>query len=166
LRNILGIIDKVSIWTGKVVAYMLLPLIVVIVGGVMWRYMVKQPLDWAQEVSQFIFGGIGILIGASLIQSDAHIRVDILYDRLPERGKAIITIVNDLLVLFFLVILLWQGADCALYSIRMLEHSWSTWGPVIYPIKTLIPIAAFLMLVQELAKLIRDFYFALRGREI
>lgn len=166
LRNTLCIIDKVSIWTGKVVAYMLLPLIVVIVGGVIWRYVVQQPLEWTQELSQFIFGGIGILIGATLIQSDAHIKVDIFYDRLTERGKAIINTVNDLFVIIFLVILTWQGADSAWYSIRLLEHSWSTWGPPIYPIKSLIPVAAFLMLVQELAKFIRDFHFALRGSKL
>jgi TRAP-type mannitol/chloroaromatic compound transport system permease small subunit len=166
LRYALGIIDKVSIWTAKVVAFMILPLIAVIVIGVIWRYALHQPLEWTQELAQFIFGGIGVLIGASLIQGDAHIKVETIQDRLPEKGKAILITVGDLVVLFFLVILLWQGADSALYSIRMLEHSWSTWGPVIYPIKTVIPIAAFLMLIQQVAKFVRDLYFTVHGRKL
>lgn len=145
---------------------MLLPLIAVLVIGVIWRYALQQPLDWTQETGQFIFGGIGVLVGASLMQENAHIKVDILYDRLPEKGKAIMSTVSDLVVLFFLVILLWRGADSALYSIRALEHSWSTWGPVIYPIKTVIPIAAFLMLIQGLAKFIRDLYLTIHGRKL
>ena len=102
LARALGVIDRVSLWSGKLLAYVLLPLIVVLVYGVARRYIFNDPVIWAHELSLFMFGGIGVLAGALLIQMDAHIKVDIIYSRLSPRGRAAIDTITTLLLLYFL----------------------------------------------------------------
>jgi len=166
LGCVLGFADRVSLWSGKVMAYGLFPLIAVLVYGVIRRYVFNSPVIWTHELSLFMFGGIGVLVGAALLQMGAHIKVDIVYNRLSLRGRVVVDAISDLLLLYFIVILLWQGAEFALYSIAITEHTGSVWGPVVYPFKTVIPIAAFLILLQGLAKFIRDLIFAIRGKAL
>jgi len=166
LARAIGLIDGISLWSGRLLAYVLLPLIVVLVYGVIRRYAFNSPVMWVHELSLFMFGGIGVLIGALLLQMGAHIKVDIIYNRLSSRGKAIIDTITTLLLLYFLVVLAWQGAKFALYSIAMTEHTSSVWGPVVYPFKTTIPIAALLMLLQGFAKFVRHLVFAVSGKAL
>jgi TRAP-type mannitol/chloroaromatic compound transport system permease small subunit len=41
----------------------------------------------------------------------------------------------------------------------------SAWAPPVYPVKFAIPVAAFLLLLQGLAKYIRDLHLAFTGKE-
>ena len=166
LGRVLGFVDRVSLWSGKVLAYVLFPLIGVLVYGVIRRYVFNSPVIWTHELSLFMFGGIGVLVGAALLQRGAHIKVDIAYNRLSLRGRAVVDAITGLLLLYFIIVLLWQGAEFALYSIAITEHTSSVWGPVVYPFKTVIPIAAFLILLQGLAKFTRDLIFAIRGKAL
>ncbi|GAH80376.1 unnamed protein product [marine sediment metagenome] len=45
----------------------------------------------------------------------------------------------------------------------LLERSTSVWHPPLYPLKLTMPIAAFLILLQGLAKFIRDLNAAIMG---
>jgi TRAP-type mannitol/chloroaromatic compound transport system permease small subunit len=166
LGRVLGFVDRVSFWSGKAMAYVLFPLIAVLVYGVVRRYVFNSPVIWTHELSLFMFGGIGVLVGAALLQMGAHIKVDIVYNRLSLKGRAVVDAISDLLLLYCIIVLLWQGVDFALYSIAITEHTSSVWGPVVYPFKTLIPIAAFIILLQGLAKFIRDLIFAIRGKAL
>ena len=51
-------------------------------------------------------------------------------------------------------------------SLAGLEHSHSAWDPPIYPVKLMIPLGAMLLLIQGMAKLIRDITAAVTGKEI
>ena len=166
LARVLGIIDGISLWSAKIMAYVLFPLIAVLVYGVIKRYVFNNPVIWVHELSLFMFGGIGVLVGAAILQMNAHVKVDILYNRFSLRGRAVVDTITTLLVLFFIILLMWQGMEFALYSIAMTEHTSSVWGPVVYPFKTVIPIAAFLMLLQGFAKFVRSLLFAIRGKAL
>ena len=52
--------------------------------------------------------------------------------------------------------LLIYGGSLAWDSLARFEHSQSAWNPPLYPAKLMIPLAALLLLMQGLAKLIRD----------
>ena len=50
-------------------------------------------------------------------------------------------------------------------SLMQLERSNSQWGPQIYPIKMVIPVATFFLLLQGLATFIRDLITATTGKK-
>ena len=70
--------------------------------------------------------------------------------------------------LFFLFvgILLWKGIPGAIRAVVLGEHSQSIWGAPEWPVKVAIPLGAFLILLQGIAKLIRDFHLAVTGRNL
>ena len=52
--------------------------------------------------------------------------------------------------------LLWQGWSLALDSVERMETSHSVWNPPIWPVKLCIPLAALLLLLQGIVRLIAD----------
>jgi TRAP-type mannitol/chloroaromatic compound transport system permease small subunit len=48
------------------------------------------------------------------------------------------------------------GGSLAWESVSIWEHSNSAWGVALYPFKMMIPLGALFLLLQGLAKLIRD----------
>lgn len=163
---LINLIDKISFWSGRGVRYLFYPLIAVVFYAVATRYILHKPIIWGYETSLFIFGTIALLAGAYVLQQGGHVRVDIIYNRLSPRGKAIIDTITAMIFFYFIIGMLWQGGMSALRSIAMLEHTGSVWSPPMYPIKTVIPISAFLLLLQGLSKFMRDVYFAIRGRPL
>ena len=61
--------------------------------------------------------------------------------------------------------LLVNGGSLAWDSLSRFEHSQSAWNPPLYPVKLMIPLAAVLLVIQGVAKLIRDFLI-LFGKDI
>lgn len=163
LERLLYVIDSISEWSGKIASWLIFPMILVLVFETVLRYGFESPTIWAHETSQMLFGAFFLLMGACVLRYREHVNLDIVYDRFSPRIRAIVDLVTA--VLFFLVcgFLLWKGGEFAWTSLMRLERSTSPWRPPIYPLKLIIPIAAFLILLQGLAKFIRDLNIA-RGR--
>jgi TRAP-type mannitol/chloroaromatic compound transport system permease small subunit len=62
--------------------------------------------------------------------------------------------------------LVWVGAEFFYRSALIREVTTSDWAPPIYPVKLFIPLGAFLITLQGLAKFIRDFNIATKGEEL
>ena len=60
------------------------------------------------------------------------------------------------LFLLFVGVLLWQGYDIASEAIADMERSNSTWKAPLWPTKSLIPVAAILLLLQGFVRLWAD----------
>ena len=166
LVPLLNIIDNVSEWTGRAVS-LLIPLIVIAMSyEVVARYAFNAPTIWSYEISYFLAGTAMIIGGAYALRHAAHVNVDIFYARFFSRGKAIMDVVSSVLFFAFIGVLVWKGAGFALKSLRFLEHSDSLWSPPLYPFKVALFIGACLMLLQGLAKFIRDLTTAVTGRKV
>jgi TRAP-type mannitol/chloroaromatic compound transport system permease small subunit len=104
-----------------------------------------------------MYGALFMMAGAYTLSRNGHVRGDVLYRMMPARVQASID-----LVLFILFLAPGFGA-LFYYGIPYAEISWqigevsiySPTGAPVYPHKTLIPIAAFLMLVQCFAEIVR-----------
>jgi len=70
------------------------------------------------------------------------------------------------LFFLFLGILLREGSLGALDSWQLKETTISAARAILWPVKTVVPIAAALLLLQGLAKLGRDLFYAVTGREL
>jgi len=129
------------------------------------RYVFDAPTIWAQETSTFLYGAFFMLGGAYVFLIDGHVRVDIFYTRFSRRGKAIVDLITFPIFLFlFLGILVWEGGKMAIWSWSIWEHTQSPWSPPIYPLKTVIPVASLLLLLQGIARYVRDLLFLVKER--
>jgi len=161
----LGLIDNLSEWSGRIVAPMIAVVMGIVVCEVVLRYFFSAPTYWAHEGSAMLFGAYFILGGGYVLRHRAHVKMDILYDRLPLRTRAIVDVATSLIFFAFCGVMLWYGGEMALRSLRIREYTQSFWAPPIYPIKLTIPVGAFLILLQGSAKFIRDLITATTGRE-
>jgi len=132
---------------------------------VLMRYAFNAPTIWSHEFNTMVFGGYYILGGAFALYYGAHVNMDLLHRRLPLRTRAIIDLFTSILFFIFCIILLWRGFVLAVESVQYLEYSQSMWRPPIYFVKCTVPVAAFLILLQGLAKFVRDLTIAITGEE-
>ncbi len=157
LDKLFKFVDRLSEWTGKVTSYLVLLLTGAISYEVICRYVFNAPTLWAQEVSTYLYGSFFMLGGAYVMLKDNHVRVDIFYSRISYRAKALVDIITFPIFFFLFVgILVWEGSKMAIWSWSIWEHTQSPWSPPIYPLKTVIPVASLLLLLQGVKKFIQS----------
>jgi len=131
----------------------LLVLITVLVFASAIARTLHHPINWAQDVSLLAFGWL-TFIGADLvIKKGGLIRIDMIANKLPQAVQKILAIINDVLMLLFLLILV-------IYGGILVSQSWlRTFNtlPISYAWCTLaVPVGAFFMLFSIVAKSIED----------
>lgn len=166
LERILRVVDIICEWTGKLSSSLVIFLILVIVYEVISRYGFNAPTIWAWEVSRMLGGSLFVLGFAWILIMKGHIRVDLLYKRLSPRGQAILDVVFTLLLVFPL----W--AVVLPHMIEWTRESWairevssdSAWRVMIYPFRTVAPVAIALLVLALIATFIRDLRTIARGK--
>jgi TRAP-type mannitol/chloroaromatic compound transport system permease small subunit len=153
-------IDRLSTWSGKAVAWLCLILVLELVYDTIARYGFNAPTEWSYDISYMLYGTMFMIGAAYTLLLDEHVRIGVLYDRVSARSKAIINIVGYLIFFF-------PGTDYALKSWKIMEHSGvSMWSPPIYPFKTVIPVATFLLLLQGIVEFVRSLISFTKGEKL
>ena len=166
LRFAVRRIDGFSEIIAKAIRWLVLIIMSITVYDVVMRYFLNAPTVWAYELAGLLLGPFWLLGGAYVLLHEGHVRLDILYRRLAPRRQAIMDLVTYTLFFFYCSLILIHGWDYFCFSFIRLEHSLTMWGPPIWPFKLAIPIAAALILLQGIAKYIRDLYIAITGRPL
>lgn len=154
--KLLHIIDSISEWTGKTVSFGIFLLALIVGYEVAARYLFKSPTLWVHEVSVMFFGTFIIIGGAYTALTGMHVNMDLVHNALSPRIRALVDVLTFFIALPFLGVLLWVGGKSAWKSVMVLEHASTQWGPPIYPFRIMLPLGALLLLLQLVAKLIRD----------
>ena len=149
-------IEWINARVGEFVAYWAVIAVFVYYYEVLARYVFNSPTNWVHESMFLMFGMQYLLSGAYAYREDQHVRVDVVYSKLSTRGKAICDIVTSVFFFIFIGTMLWTGARFALDAIHADEHSFTEWGVQYWPIKLAIPVGAALILLQGIAKLVKD----------
>jgi len=183
LRGYIRIIDGLNYAIGRVVMYG----IVVMVGILLWSSISKTfflPSLWTLEVAQFAMVAYYILGGPYAMQMGANVRMDLFYAEWTLRQKAWVDAFTVMLLLFYLGVLLYGALGSTAYSlgywgdepvsyfaglvtgseeVGRLERSPTAWRPFLWPIKAIMCIGIFLMLLQTVSELFKDI-LRLRGQ--
>jgi TRAP-type mannitol/chloroaromatic compound transport system permease small subunit len=166
LKQFVHVVDAINEKVGRIIAYALVPLTIVVAYEVLMRKVFNAPTVWAFEVTVYLYGLHYMMSMGTVMKYDKHIRIDIITLQLPERIQLYLRLITFWLVFLpFVGAMLWAGTEYAAKSWMQLEHSWSAWKPPLYPYKTVIPVALALLLVQGIANFIRECYL-LKGEKI
>ena len=142
-------------------------LLFVLSGVLLWSIIAKgfgHPPLWTQEMAQFTMVAYFVLGGAYSLQLGANVRMDLLYGRWSPRRRAAVDAVTVFAMIFFLGVILYGGIESTIYAFEIGERSRSVWRPYLAPVKIVVCIGVFLMILQSVAFLIRDIAY-LRGEE-
>lgn len=168
MRKLLNIIDSTNTWIGEKLKYVCLFLIAVVCAEVMMRYVFNSPTSQLPVIQTWTGTAFYALAFGYVHKLKGHVRVDVLYSKFTDRGKAITDIV--LWFLFFLPAigyLTYVAFNWAVYAWRTNEMSMMMyWYPPLAPIRTILFIGMALFFLQGVATLIRDIYFVARSEQL
>ena len=129
------------------------------------RNVINMPVHWAIELTQFTLAAYYFMGGAITLKNNDHVRMDLFYANLTERGRARLDLLTVGCLIFYLSIMLLGAISSLQYAIETGERRFSIWNPSVIPIKTLMVACLVLMLMQAVS-LVFKHIATLRGEAI
>jgi TRAP-type mannitol/chloroaromatic compound transport system permease small subunit len=159
-------IDRLTTGIGRAVAWLVLAVVLLQFALVVARYLFGLGSIWATETVIYAHAALFMLAAAWTLRAGGHVRVDVFYAEATPRTRAKIDLAGSgLLLLPFSAVLIWLSVPYAARSWAILERSQETSGlPLVYLLKTLIPLFALLMALQGVAQAIRAIQALARPR--
>ncbi|MGA2568080.1 MAG: TRAP transporter small permease subunit [Pseudolabrys sp.] len=150
-------IDRLTTAVGRAVAWLALAIVLLQFTLVVARYLFGLGSIWLTETVIYAHATLFMLAAAWTLRAGGHVRVDVFYAEASPRTKAIIDLAGSLLLLLpFAAVLIWLSVPYAARSWAILERSQESSGlPLVYALKTLIPLFAVMMALQGIAQAIR-----------
>lgn len=166
LLRIVRAIDAFSEWSGKAVAWLIVPLTGALFYEVIARYVFHAPTIWAFDVSYMLYGTIFMLGAHYALLRGAHIRTDMLWEKFSDRKKGTIDAIAYLGFFFPAMIMIFLSSIDEAYASWVIgERSEQTaWRPILYPFKAVVPLTALLLFVQGISEFLKSLYAARTGR--
>jgi TRAP-type mannitol/chloroaromatic compound transport system permease small subunit len=150
-------IDRLTAIIGRAAAWLALAVVLLQFALVVARYLFGLGSIWLSEAVIYAHATLFMGAAAWTLAAGGHVRVDIFYAEAGPRAKAIIDLIGALaLLLPFALSLLALSLPYTARSWAILERSQEASGlPLVFLLKTLIPIFALLMALQGVAQAIR-----------
>ena len=144
-------IDKFTEVTSYLFVLVIIPLILANVVEVFARYVLRAPTIWALDVTTMSYATLFMLGAALALLKGAHVRTDMLWERFSDRTKGMIDSLAALL--------LFLPTMAVLFFISIDERSSSgAWTPVIWPLRGVIPLTAFMLFLQGVSELLKSLW--------
>ena len=179
------VVDAVNYRIGRVMMWSLFGMMAIL----LWSSISKTfflPSLWTLEMAQFAMVTYYIMGGPYSIQLGSNVRMDLFYHAWDDRRKAWFDATTVLFLILYLSVLFYGGLGSTAYSlgywgdtpftyfaglatgaeeIGRLERSSTAWRPYAWPIKSIMTLGFFLMLLQAVSELFKDLA-RLKGQEI
>jgi TRAP-type mannitol/chloroaromatic compound transport system permease small subunit len=149
-------VDATNRVLGNIVMYLALVMLGVLLLGSVTRYVFNVPLVWIIEMAQFLMAAYYILGGGYAMQLDAHVRMDVWYERWKPRTRAFVDSITVFCLVFYLGIMIYGGFSSSAYSLKYNQTNYSAWAPPMAPIKIIMTVGLVLMLLQAFSILFKD----------
>lgn len=167
LKTFLQGLESFSEWSGRIFIWLIIPLTILVVFEVISRRFFNVPHIWAPEVTDYIYGPHFMLVAAYTLLYRGHVCIEVIYERFSPKVRALMDCFTYLVFFFpFCIIVFTQGILFAYTSWSIHETSESAALIVVPLVKTVIPVAFLLILIQGLSNFIRRVIFVLKGKEI
>lgn len=150
-------IDRLNVAIGRAVAWLVLAVVLLQFALVVARYLFGLGSIWLTETVIYAHATLFMLAAAWTLHAGGHVRVDVFYADASAHTRARVDLIGALLLLLpFMLVVLWLSVPYAARSWAILEHSQEASGlPLVFVLKTLIPLFALLMALQGIAQAIR-----------
>ena len=158
MRNLANSLERMTAAIGRAAAWLVIIVVVLEFALVVARYLFSLGSIWASETVIYAHAAMFLLAAAWTLQANGHVRVDIFYADAKPRTKAMVDLLGAAIFLLpFAVALLWLSTPYAARSWAIFERSQEASGlPLVFVLKTLIPVFALLMGLQGVVQIIRS----------
>lgn len=157
LLKVIRALEFPCIFAAKLGAWLIIPMTLSLVYEVVLRYIFDNPTIWAYDTTYMMAGTLFMLGAAYALRNGSHVRADFLFSALRPRWQALIDVVLYAVVYFPAIWLFFSA------SLTFTMQSWqqsetypsSPWMPIIYPLKTVMPLTLFLLLLQGVSEFLK-----------
>lgn len=166
ISRLVRLIEAFNRAIGELAAWLVLVTVAVCATVAALRYGLGIGRIWLQELYVVAFGAGFMLMAPRAYAEDAHIRIDVLGRRWGARARAGLELLGSALFLIpWLAVIAWASWPFVRLSWLVREPSPQAGGlPGYYLVKSIVPLFAFLMLLQALAVIGRSI-LTLAGRD-
>ena len=159
-------IDKFSLFIGKIVCWITVPLFLCMAYEVIARKFFLAPTYWAYDMSRFFYGAMFMLGAGYALSRGVHIRADFLYRNFKVKIQGM---VDFWLYLFFyfpgLSFFLYMTTGFVIESIQRGEKGMDTaWMPYMWPIKSCLWFGIVFLIIQGVSELLKSHYAMTKGK--
>jgi TRAP-type mannitol/chloroaromatic compound transport system permease small subunit len=156
LIQISKVIDSVNDRLGSLANWMVLAACLISAGNAMSRYAFDLSSNAWLEIQWYLFAGIVMLGASHTLRMNEHVRVDIVYTHLSERGKEWLDLIGTALFLVpSMLVIAWESLPFFLASFHVQEISGNAGGLLRWPVKILVPIGFTLVALQGISEIIK-----------
>jgi TRAP-type mannitol/chloroaromatic compound transport system permease small subunit len=150
------LIDALTERVGRVVIWLVLVATLISAGNALARYALGESSNAWLEIQWYLFGAMFLLTAGYTLKHNGHVRIDIFYNRLGERGQAWIDLLGGLLFLLPMAgLLAWLAWPIFMDAWVTQEMSPDAGGLMRWPVKLLLPVGFALLALQGLAEVIK-----------
>ena len=151
------IIDKITDIIGRITMYTVFAMMGILVLSFVTRNIINFPLLWIIEMAQFIMTGYYLMGGAYSMKENQHVRMDLVYGNLSEKNKARMDLFTSIFLIFYLIVLLIGSYNSLVYTLETKKTLFSAWRPYVWPISSIMFTGIFLMILQTISTVFKDF---------
>jgi len=150
-------IDRLSTAIGRAASWCALAIVLIGFAVVLMRYVLGLGSIWLQESILYAHAALFLLAAAWTLKEGGHVRVDVLYADATPRTKAWIDLLGAFLLLLpFCAAIFYFSVPYVSRSWAILERSRESSGlPLVFLLKTLIPLFALTLGLQGVAQIAR-----------
>lgn len=165
LLRTIRVLDSISIASGKLIAWLIIPMVLGLVYEVVARYVFDAPTEWAYDMTYMLYGTLFMVGSAYTLYRKGHIRTDSFYGAWPVRKQGWVDAICYVLLFFpGLIAFLVVSWDYFWVSFQRSERIvTSPWMPIVYPFKFVLPLATALLLLQGVSEFLKSVWAAREG---
>lgn len=166
MRPIVGWIDWINLWIGRLTCVLLIPIIIVMVNEVVARKLFSAPTDYSFEYSRMLAGVMFMMGAGYALMRGVHIRADFIYRTWGKERQATVDAVLYMAFYFpAMIFFLWVSSEYTIKAWASWERSMDTamMAPLA-PARSAMPLGIFFLTLQGVAELLRCFYDMSAGR--
>ena len=162
LLRLSRLIDWINERVGRAVMWLVLVAVVISAGNALVRKLFNTSSNALLEIQWYLFAAIFMLAAGYTFLRNEHVRIDILTSRLSARGQNIVDILG---ILFFLlpmaVTVMYLSWPIFVLAWQNNEQSSNAGGLPLWPVRLVVPIGFFLLVIQAISELIKRIGFLL-----
>ena len=135
-----------------------------VAAQVVTRFILKVPLPWSEEIARYMFLWLTWVGAAYATKERKHVRIDIVYEKLPEAGQKVCTIISTVIWIVFLAIMVYLSVRLTASVASGGQIAVGSGIPMWIPYAS-IPVGMGLMLFRLLQNTVRDIKGAKAAKE-
>lgn len=149
-KMIISFFDRVIGFFFFLSSVLLIFIIVAVIIEVVARYFFNRPQMWVIESCEYSLLYITFLGTAWLLKKKGHIVVDFVINRLNPKSRAVVDTINSFIGAVISLIITWYGVLVTWDLFQKGTRTVTALEPPLAPIVAVIPVGAFLLLIQFL----------------